>query len=540
MFCKTSVRSLFLTTTVLLPLLIGNFCARPANAQLGGILGGLGNKAKEIARAEAEKKIVKIVGEKMNLGSPLLLDQTTAFAPVENFTDFKPKLLSQDREAATTPLPVGDYAVPVRAYCTQWSIHVPGRGLPYKIAPLRGPAAPAIGALLMRGTMQGMSPLDLNAKAWRIQSGLPLSSWPASDRAVIHNLIPEYEKSLQGDYFQQIEATYNKYKKVLPPFETMLDKMGEAGKLYKTIRRGRQYLTDGTISAERLPEMLYEPTDDGLPLMLPDEATPQASPWSEIRPGVFGRFTVLEGNWGENRFEFRVTPAAMQKRVSAVPARSGFALVDYTGGPIVIHPGAGNSAVNSAVVGAGATALLVGPTVLEVLGVSGGAVAVGGAAVTAPAWVPVAAAGAGAVLIGYSMGRAAQALIIAPMINWANNQDGIMPPPVVKPLPTTGGATAAAPGGLDPDGEDPDDEDEPWKNANKMEQERQRGKAPKSVERVDKRHQNIDGKIDDDAQVHFKDGSALKWDGEWKHGPERPLTNAEKKWLLGHGWKLPK
>jgi hypothetical protein len=40
-------------------------------------------------------------------------------------------------------------------------------------------------------------------------------------------------------------------------------------------------------------------------------------------------------------------------------------------------------------------------------------------------------------------------------------------------------------------------------------------------------------------QVHFKDGSALNYDGTWKHG-WRALTNAEKQWLTSNGWTLPK
>ncbi len=39
--------------------------------------------------------------------------------------------------------------------------------------------------------------------------------------------------------------------------------------------------------------------------------------------------------------------------------------------------------------------------------------------------------------------------------------------------------------------------------------------------------------------VHFKNGAALNYDGTWKHG-HAILTKEQKKWLLKHGWTLPK
>ena len=69
-----------------------------------------------------------------------------------------------------------------------------------------------------------------------------------------------------------------------------------------------------------------------------------------------------------------------------------------------------------------------------------------------------------------------------------------------------------------------------------MNAEIKRGQAPKTVERVDT------GKIlGEQTHVHFDDGSALNLDGTWKHGPENggthTITNAEREWLLEHGWQ---
>lgn len=68
---------------------------------------------------------------------------------------------------------------------------------------------------------------------------------------------------------------------------------------------------------------------------------------------------------------------------------------------------------------------------------------------------------------------------------------------------------------------------------NQMNQQVERGQAPKSVDRVDTpRFPN------EKPHIEFKDGNALNNDGTWKHG-ERVLTNAEEEWITGNGWKLP-
>ena len=70
---------------------------------------------------------------------------------------------------------------------------------------------------------------------------------------------------------------------------------------------------------------------------------------------------------------------------------------------------------------------------------------------------------------------------------------------------------------------------------NQMQQQVVRGKAPKTITRVEKAIRERMEK----AHVHFKDGSALNRDGTWKHGGKK-LTNKECKWLKEAGWRLPK
>ena len=74
------------------------------------------------------------------------------------------------------------------------------------------------------------------------------------------------------------------------------------------------------------------------------------------------------------------------------------------------------------------------------------------------------------------------------------------------------------------------------KSTNQMHQDVNKGKAPKSVERVDKGNTAMKGEQD---HVHFKDGNALNRNGTWKEGAGRTLTRSEQQWLQLGGFTLP-
>ena len=70
--------------------------------------------------------------------------------------------------------------------------------------------------------------------------------------------------------------------------------------------------------------------------------------------------------------------------------------------------------------------------------------------------------------------------------------------------------------------------------AGNMQKQVERGQAPRSVDRVDRARFPYEKD-----QVYFKDGSALNYDGTWKHGG-RTITSVEAGWLTQNGWVVPK
>jgi len=74
------------------------------------------------------------------------------------------------------------------------------------------------------------------------------------------------------------------------------------------------------------------------------------------------------------------------------------------------------------------------------------------------------------------------------------------------------------------------------KSINQLQQMVLKKQAPKTMINFHKGSSSIVGEI---PHVHFSNGAALYIDGTWKEGFKQ-LTNAEKEFLLQHGWILPK
>lgn len=287
---------------------------------------------------QLEQEAVRQIGEAIEVGAPLRLDQRTAYPPtaIENF---QPKVLDLTPEGMNQPLDPGDYSIPVIGYCTKWSLHYPGRGLPYKLAALQGRHAAAIGALLDRGTLRGINPRTLKAMAWRIQGGLPLSRWRSQERELLHQLIPEYEGDLDGDFLEQTRAAYEQARTLakLPPFEKTLASLGPPGVEVLDLLRARKILAHQTLAAERMPDLLYGRPRDGLPKTLQGGPSEPPSPWSEIRPGVFARVTIIKGDIGNNVLDLRITPQASKPFAASSRGRQATA-VNYSQNAFAVIP----------------------------------------------------------------------------------------------------------------------------------------------------------------------------------------------------------
>ena len=243
---------------------------------------------------------------------PLKLDARAVYPTVAVLPGgpFHPLPLQLTAETMNEPLPPGDYVVRALAFCSEYSVHCPGAGTAYEIAPIQGKAAPAIATLLRRGTIEKhRSPHELQAVSWSIQSGLTYANLPKTYQAIIDDVIPEYRNQLGGDFIQNLEDLYQVHAKAagLPPLEKLLASLGKPGELALSANRQRRALLRQNTSDQIRDQVLFAGQESHVALA-PVKA--EEGPWTEKIPGIaYIRYRVVGGNMAtNNEIQIRILP----------------------------------------------------------------------------------------------------------------------------------------------------------------------------------------------------------------------------------------
>ena len=271
------------------------------------------NPFAQLEEAAKQKAAENAIESLLNNQLPLRLDAnaiypTVAAPPGGPFTPRPVTLTAADLDR---PLSPGDYTMNMLAFCTEYSVHRPGAGVAYRLGPLQGKAAGAIGDLLWRGTFQkNLPPQQLQAVSWAIQSGLRYSQMPSTYQAVIDNVIPDHKNELNGDFFESMEDSYTNLAKgtKLPPLQQLLGGMGKAGQLALSADRQRQALLQQNTTDQIKEQTLFAGQDQGV--YTPVKA--EDGPWTERIPGVaYLRYQIVGGNMARNNImQIRILPQA--------------------------------------------------------------------------------------------------------------------------------------------------------------------------------------------------------------------------------------
>jgi hypothetical protein len=268
------------------------------------------------------------IGESLGVKAAIHIDaKKQLFPKTEVPENFKPVMLNPSSlEDLNKPLEPGDYMVRLMSFCTQWSVHVPGFGTPYRLGRADGARVGMITSFLIRGQMDGLTPDQLQNINWLLQSGVPISQWNETNRKFAEKYLPEFQNELKGDILDQMRGEYQNFVNNspirLPDFDNILTKI-PLGKEIIALRKGRDVLTNRSIAAQEVGTRLYDATaeQDGRPQKLPAYEGKEKSPWTEIMPGVIGRYQLQnaragDGSDGINLLQFRVLPQTKQLKAS--------------------------------------------------------------------------------------------------------------------------------------------------------------------------------------------------------------------------------
>lgn len=272
----------------------------------------------------------------LNNELPLRLDATTVYPTVAVLPGgpFQPRPLSLSAADVDRPLPPGDYTIPALVFCTEYSVHQPGRGTAYVLAPLQGKAAQAISTLLWRGSVEMHKPApQLQTVSWAIQSGLAYPQMPPTYQAIIDAVIPEYKGQISGNFLKQLQDTYQTAAKGtrLPPLEKLLGDMGQSGQLALSAMRQQQILLNKDTTDQLREQTLFRGQESGI--YTPVKA--EEGPWTERIPHVaYERFQVISGNLAsDNVLQVRILPTN-GPRTARQRGTEGFVQVGYGTQPV--------------------------------------------------------------------------------------------------------------------------------------------------------------------------------------------------------------
>jgi len=357
------------------------------------------NPLKALGDAVKEKAAEDTMTTLLNNQLPLALNANSVYPTVNDLPGgpFQPTALQLTAADLDKPLAPGDYTIPMLAFCSEYSVHQPGVGVAYVLGPLEGKAADAIGALYWRGVLQyHIAPQQLETVGWAIQSGLTYAEMPKTYQAIIDQVIPDYKTEIVGDFLDNLESTYNDSAKSanLPPLDQMLAKMGKPGAQALDAEREQTVLKRQNTSDQLKDQTLFQGQDNTV--YTPVKA--EVGPWTERIPGVaYMRLQIEGGNLQSNNvMQIRIMPSAGSATARNNPAGGGAHFrarvvhASYTPGQL---PGNAPSTLLTTV-----TNLIQG-------------------------------------IIGYSMGKGAQALAQVPAVSAA-------PPPPAAPKQTLAGKVA--------------------------------------------------------------------------------------------------
>ena len=280
---------------------------------------------------------------RMESALPIQLNPSTALPTVPNGQlpggQFHGQSIPLTAQAVSKPLAPGDYEIPVMAYCTQYSVHRPGRGAPAVIAPLTGSQAKTVGDLLWRGTQAGRSPGELQTAAWAIQAGVPYSQMSKQSQQDIDTFAPGARASLEPGF--SIDAPIrNLYNNILanprqyiieykhaknikfppdflipniritaPSLDQLIAQAGPVGRAYVQAEADQQAVR------KQLADQQHQQDDLLLHQAPVDPPMPAGQgPWTARVPGrVYMRVIVQGGNMqADNVLQIRVLPGPEQ------------------------------------------------------------------------------------------------------------------------------------------------------------------------------------------------------------------------------------
>lgn len=225
----------------------------------------------------------------------------------------------------------GDYAIPVRMYCTD-VLRRARAPQTYVLGPLRGTRAFVLTALYANAAAAAPPFETLQTLSWSLQEGLKYGELPHAQRAVFDELLPGWRTQIASSFVDLMSERWNIASRGIggaPPFDEALPQMGEMGRIISNAESARRMIFGYETDFDALRAALVP---GGIDAGIAADATP----WSVPAPNVFERLLARGAMGSVAVLEIHVDGTAR----SVVPLTSNIAYAQQCTDcqPLTMHP----------------------------------------------------------------------------------------------------------------------------------------------------------------------------------------------------------
>ncbi len=194
----------------------------------------------------------------------------------------------------------GDYALPIRVYCTDIHRHA-HQPENYLVGPLRGARASVLTALYSKVGAARAPYHDVQSLSWTLQAGTRYGDMGQGTRALFDRLIPFMRSKILGNFTDQLRSQWSHFTiPGLPSFDSALNQMDGLGQTIQTYQSAQQQILANSSDFNALSAQLAPVDRSG-------GRTMQSVPWSEVAPNIYMR-SPSTGDFGSvGEMDIRVT-----------------------------------------------------------------------------------------------------------------------------------------------------------------------------------------------------------------------------------------
>lgn len=217
---------------------------------------------------------------------------------------FTPQTLYLTDLSPNTPIPAGDYEIPVHFYCTGiYSFN--GRGNRFALAQLKGRMADALSALYARTSYDSSTSInDIQTLAWAMQSGMAYNELSAPHKALVDRYIPEYRDSMQRSFVDRLTGISNQVSRLsggrVPDITKVLNTLGPVGDVAQSLLRAREQILRTNYSHQPLAQEFAPQKNFSL------EGGVEKTPWSQVQENVYMRSIAPNGAMHDGTVQVRI------------------------------------------------------------------------------------------------------------------------------------------------------------------------------------------------------------------------------------------